>query len=189
MVKGFRISRLFNSYSHFSPLWTKYFIQKFNIHSIIDPFGGWGHHLLGIIGTDCIYHYSDISENVVSKVSEMIKYFNLPATTNIISAEKVNMNNVDAVFMCPPYFNIEEYECGQFSKSEYDNLMQNVFNNWKNGNVKIMGIIIREDFEYLFNDIKHLLVNKEIVNVNKDHYNKHGKLNEFLYTFIKKEED
>ena len=186
LIRGFRISRLCNSYSHFSPLWVKYFIQKYDIKSIIDPFGGWGHHILGIIGTDCKYCYSDISENVVNNVDKMIKHFNLNATTNVISAENINMNNADAVFMCPPYFNIEIYENDTFeTKDEYDLLMNNVFNNWKNGNIKLLGIIIREDFEYLFENIKEFLISKDIVNFNKDHYNKSGKLNEFLYIFQK----
>ena len=116
----------------------------------------------------------------------MIKHFNLNATTNVISAENINMNNADAVFMCPPYFNIEIYENDTFeTKDEYDLLMNNVFNNWKNGNIKLLGIIIREDFEYLFENIKEFLISKDIVNFNKDHYNKSGKLNEFLYIFQK----
>ena len=99
-------------------------IQKYDIKSIIDPFGGWGHHILGIIGTDCKYCYSDISENVVNNVDKMIKHFNLNATCKLMSAENVNMNNVDAVFMCPPYFNIEIYENNGFeTKDEYDLLM------------------------------------------------------------------
>ena len=185
LIRGFRISRLYNSYSHFSPLWVKYFIQKYNIKSIIDPFGGWGHHVLGILGTDCKYHYSDISKETVDNVSEMIKYFNLNVTCEISSAENVNINDVDAVFMCPPYFNIEEYETSFNNIDEYNTLIYSVINNWLGGNVDMMGIIIREDFEYLFDGIKNKLISKEIVNNSNDQYNKSGKLNEYFYVFKK----
>ena len=59
LLRGFKISGLYPSYSHFSPLWTKYFVEKYNLKYVADPFGGWGHHMIGFAAANCKYIYND----------------------------------------------------------------------------------------------------------------------------------
>ena len=49
--------------------------------------------------------------------------------------------------MCPLYYNTEVYESRFKSFKEYSNLMNSVFDIWEKTNAKIIGIILREDFE------------------------------------------
>ena len=63
--------------------------------------------------------------------------------------------------------------------------MLSVFNNCIESNVKVIGIIIREDFEYLLKEGLGNWTSKEEVNTMKSHFSKKGKLREFLYCFEK----
>jgi hypothetical protein len=185
LLRGFKISGIFNSYSHFSPLWTKYFAEMYNCKVVADPFGGWGHHLVGLVSAGCKVYYNDIVENVVNDVKKIAEYINADADIRCGDARNfIIPSDCDSVFMCPPYCNMEEYECGIFSsRKEYDDLMNAVIDNIMNSNVKFLGIIIKEDFEYLFDAIKDKMISKEIVNVYKSHFTKNSKVSEYLYTF------
>ena len=89
-------------------------------------------------------------------------------------------SDCDAVFMCPPYGNTEVYECGVFENGEYDTLMNTVLSNWRKSSAGTLGVIIREDYEYLLSGMfDHF--DKFLVNGQKSHFNKAGKLNEYLY--------
>lgn len=185
LLRGFKISGIYQSYSHFSPLWTKYFAEKYNLKDVADPFGGWGHHMLGFAAAGSMYRYNDLSPFTVEGVKKLNKFFKFGFDINLGDAASFNISETcDAVFMCPPYYNAEIYECGKFeSMDEYKDLILSVINNWKRSNAKILGVIIREDLEKLscFNNLN--LISKEPVNYAKSHFNKEGKTGEFLYVY------
>ena len=63
--------------------------------------------------------------------------------------------------------------------------MLEVFENCKSSKARIIGIIIREDFEYLLKEGLGNWISKEEVNTMKSHFSKAGKKKEFLYCFEK----
>lgn len=182
ILRGFKISGIHHSYSHFSPLWTKYFAEKFNLKYVADPFGGWGHHMIGFAAAGCNYIYNDLSHETVEGVKKINDF--LGTGYKILEGDAKDFvipSGCDAVFICPPYYNLEIYDCGKFeTREQYDNLMKSVFKNIKMSNAKYLGVIIREDFEYLFESVGEYL-SKEEVNISKDHFSKKGKLKEYLY--------
>lgn len=185
LLRGFKISGVGSSYSHFSPLWTKYFVEKYNLKYVADPFGGWGHHMIGFAAADCNYIYNDLSHNTVEGVKKINEF--LETHYQIIEGNALDFkipNDCDGIFMCPPYYNMEHYECGDFkSKEDFETLMIQVFNNCKTSNAKVIGIIIREDFEYLLKEGLGEYTSKEEVNTMKSHFSKNGKHKEFLYCY------
>lgn len=41
----------------------------------------------------------------------------------------VPADDFDSMFTCPPYFNLEKYECGEFkSKADFDSFINSLFN-------------------------------------------------------------
>ena len=202
LLRGFKISKIHQSYSHFSPYWTKYFVEKNNLKCVADPFGGWGHHMIGILaaGAKCIYN--DLSHHTVMDVIRMNDFIHslYPNTESVITEGDAKDFSIpdecDGVFMCPPYFNIEIYECGKFnSREDFDNVIKSVLENWFHSKARTLGIIIREDYEYLFAneqrdencvcDFMPKWSSKEPVNTRLDHLSKAGKIYEYLYTFNK----
>ena len=185
LLRGFKISGLYPSYSHFSPLWTKYFVEKYNLKYVADPFGGWGHHMIGFAAANCKYIYNDLSHNTVEGVKKINAF--LKTNYEIVEGdarEFIISYSCDGIFMCPPYYNLEHYECGDFkSIEEYNQLMLDVFDNCKASKARIIGIIIREDFEYLLKQGFGDWISKEEVNTMKSHFSKTGKKKEFLYCF------
>jgi 16S rRNA G966 N2-methylase RsmD len=122
ILRGFKISGTYYGYSHFSPLWFKKFIEDYNIKSVYDPCGGWGHRLLGILGTNIEkYYYNDFDIRTVKGVEEIAKFTNLSnktITTNFKAEEFIPNKDVDAVFTCPPYYNKETYNNKTFQSIE-----------------------------------------------------------------------
>lgn len=109
LLRGFKISGKYIGYSHFSPLWIKAFIKEFNIKSIYDPCGGWGHRLLG--AGDITYIYNDINKDTYEGIKAIIKDFNIPnkIVYNNPAESFTPVEDYEAVFTCPPYFNKEIY--------------------------------------------------------------------------------
>ena len=186
LLRGFKISHLGgNAYSHFSPLWTKYFAEKYDLKYVADPFGGWGHHMIGFAAAGIKYVYNDLSHNTVEGVRKINDFLGTEYTIIEGNARDFIIPlKCDGVFMCPPYYNVEVYECGAFeSLEEYEKLMLAVFDNCKSSNVRVIGIMIREDFEYLLKQGLGEWTSKEEVNVGLSHFNKNGKVKEYLYCY------
>ena len=53
----------------------------------------------------------------------------------------------DSMFTCPPYFNVEEYECGGFADfAEYEKLIDGVFGIFESSaDCRVFGLVTRED--------------------------------------------
>lgn len=148
MINGFKKSGIHYGYSHFNPAWTNWFIYRYCITSVYDPFGGWGHHMLGMLKCRNIL-YNDNNLVTCKNIESMKRYFGINQLTvhHGDAAEYIPETDVDAFFMCPPYYNTEVYESRFKSFKEYSNLINSVFDIWEKTNAKIIGIILREDFE------------------------------------------
>lgn len=189
LMIGFKISAIHYGYSHFNPQWVNWFVNKYNIKSIYDPCGGWGHHLLGMLNCEKII-YNDLSYNTYKGVCDIKDYFNLD---NLIcindNACEFIPDNVDAFFMCPPYYNLEKYECDNYEDgfkniNGYKVFLNSIFNIWKSNESKIFGVILRDDFIDL---IDYKYVEKYEISVSTSHLikNKGKKYKEYFYIFKK----
>jgi len=114
ILRGFKISGIYVGFSHFNPLWIKAFIKKYDIKSIYDPCGGWGQRLLG--AKDISYIYNDWDLRTYNGVKKIIRDFNITNKVlyNNDCTSFIPIEDYDAVFTCPPYFNIEVYNNRMF---------------------------------------------------------------------------
>ena len=190
ILQGFKRSGIYYGYGHFNPLLIKWFYERYNIKSCYDPCGGWGHRLLGSLDLD-LYIYNDLSKTTFDNINQMIKYFNLECITKTYNndASKFIPNDYfEAMFTCPPYFNLEHYECGDFESIEdyykFINSLFDIF--YKKETCKIFGLVIRED---LLEDKWKEKSNEQILlDINRSaHISKGGKhkLKEYIYIFKK----
>ena len=165
-LNGFKRSMIYYGYSYFNPLWFKWFIEKYNIKKCYDPFGGWGHRLLGGISLLDLYIYNDLSKTTYENVNKIISFFDIKnvVTYNEDSNNFIPKEEFDSMFTCPPYYNVEKYECDEFKNiEEYYKLIDNIFNLFYSTNdCKIFGIVIREDLlKDIYQDkaIEKILIN------------------------------
>ncbi len=185
LLNGFKISGLHYGYSHFNPLLFKWFIETYNIKTCYDPCGGWGHRLLGSSDLD-LYIYNDLSKQTKENVDRIISYFDIQNT--ITYCEDANTfrptETYQAMFTCPPYFNVEHYECGDFETiNDYYKFIDNLFDCFYKSNAHVFGLVIREDC--LEDKWKHTAKDKYELNVSKSHLIKTKRYKEYLYIFEK----
>lgn len=188
VLNALKVSGIYYGYSHFSPLWLKWFTEKYNITSLYDPCGGWGHHLLGCLNLKK-YIYNDFNIHIKENVDRIISNFQIEnVETHCNDAALWSPDeNVDAWFMCPPYFNIEIYDKKFKCIEDYEDFLNRIFKKWEISNSKIFGLIIREDFVKLihfkfmekykigsYNENSHFI---RSLNIEKKH--------EYLYIFKK----
>lgn len=109
ILRAFKISGVHIGNSQHSPFYIQQFIKDYNIKSIYDCCGGWGHRLLGAYNIK--YIYNDINSTTYNNCISMNNYFNLQDKYfyNNNSAEFTPEEDYEAVFTCPPYYNIEIY--------------------------------------------------------------------------------
>jgi len=129
LLHGFKISGLHYGFSHFNPLVIKKFIEEYNIKSIFDATGGWGHRLLGAMDID--YIYNDIDERTVEGCKEIFKIFDFPNKNKVFYNEDASTftpkEEYEAVFTCPPYYDLELYNHEKTSTNMYTE-----YNEWLN---------------------------------------------------------
>lgn len=189
ILLGFKKSGIYYGYSHFNPLNFKWFINKYNCKICFDPCGGWGHRLLGSMNLD-LYIYNDLSFNIYNNINRIIDFFNIDNTVtyNNDAYEFIPEENYDSMFTCPPYYNIEHYECGDFeSYDEYLLFIDSLFYAFiSKKSCKYFGIVIREDLLPI--EYKKISYEKYFINnKNSKHINKtiKHKNNEYLYIYNK----
>lgn len=184
LITGFKKSGIYFGYSHFNPEWTNWFINEYNIKTIYDPCGGWGHHMLGMLSCDKII-YNDINNETCNNVKHIKDYFKIDnLIINCSDGTEYIPEDVDAFFMCPPYYNVEIYnEDNKFIDIQsYQIFLNKIFDIWNKNQAKIFGIVIREDFEQYFNEKWAKKI--EILN-KKTHLLKERKNKEYFYIFEK----
>lgn len=187
ILSGFKISGIYYGYSSFNPLWFKKFIEDNNIKICYDPCGGWGHRLLGSQLLEK-YIYNDLSIDTYNNVNKIIHDLNIQNTItyNNDATTFIPTENYDAIFTCPPYYNIEEYSCGKFNSiDDYNKLIDNIFNCfYDKESCKILGIVIREDL--LANKFNNYNTKICLSRKSSSHLNKGNKLyKEYLFIYNK----
>lgn len=196
IYNGVKISGIHYGYSHFSPLWFKWFIERYGVKKCYDPFGGWGHRLLGGLNLER-YIYNDFSKSTKENVDNIIEYFKISNTITFNEDCKTLYNKdieeCDAWFTCPPYVdehvvNIEHYECGDYTDKEIKELIDEVFRLWEKSQAKVFGVVVREDMEYYFdreyNESFYVGPKKNLSHFERNSNNTVHK-REKLYIFIK----
>jgi len=169
LLRGFKISKLFHGFSHFSPFWIKYFVEKYNISSIYDPCGGWGHRLLGAL--NCNYIYNDLDSRTYNGVKDIwgiAKKFSKNSNKyfyNEDAALLTPFEQYESIFTCPPYYNLEKYtyEESASNKETYEEFLawwKGVLEKSITNNVKYFGYVIHKN---LYKDMNNLILDKGFV--------------------------
>ena len=193
ILRGFKISTIYHGYSGFNPQLCKWFYEvaaelmgvKISELSCYDPCGGWGHRMIGSTEISQ-YIYNDLSKSTYDAVNNIKSYFDIwnCITYNGDAASFVPEEFFNVMFTCPPYYNVEHYECGDFKNvSEYNdfiNSLFDVFNNTKT--CKVFGLVIRED---LIGEHTNYINRYELTQYNKSYLNTKRKNKEYLYIFSK----
>lgn len=185
ILDGFKKSGMHYGYSHFNPLIFKWFIQNNNVKSCYDPCGGWGHRLLGSNLLD-LYIYNDLSISTKNNVDNIIKFFKISNTVTYCNDARtfIPTEKFDAMFTCPPYNNLEEYECGTFKdNNDFKKFIDSLFDVFQKSTATIFGLVIREDMLFGYNDFseKHKITSEKFGHLTKQHKGQQ----EYLYIFKK----
>jgi len=150
ILTGFKKSGIWYGYSHFNPLIFKWFIEKYNVKKCYDPCGGWGHRLIGSQDLD-LYIYNDISYNTICSCQNIANYFHMNNVEwfneDARECSPGSLFTFDSIFTCPPYFNIEHYDCGDFeSYEDWTGILDVIKIEFDIYDfVKTLGIVLRED--------------------------------------------
>ena len=154
LLRGFKISGLHIGYSHFSPLWIKKFIEDFNITSIYDPCGGWGHRLVGATAANISYTYNDKWKQSYEGAKNIAHLIN--SSARIYNNDCTNFTPVEdytCVFTCPPYYNVELYsDTGFKTIEEYKLFITNLFKCSIKPSVTTIGIVINNTFKDIIHE-------------------------------------
>lgn len=150
VLRAFKISGKHIGFSHFNPLWIKWFIEKYNVSSIYDPCCGWGHRLLG--AHNIRYIGNDLDNRTTEGLKKIITDFSMKDKTiynndcTIFSPP----DDYEAVFTCPPYFNTEIYQ-GKIYESleEFEIFLEKMFRNSMKPSVMVIGIVINQTYKDL----------------------------------------
>ena len=188
ILSGFKKSAMYYGYSSFNPLLAKWFFEKYNVQKCYDPCGGWGHRMLGATELD-LYIYNDLSKSTYDRVNDIKYYFNMynVITYNEDARSFLPQEAFDAMFTCPPYFNVEKYECDNYTgfkdREDFDKFIDDLFEIFNKYNAKIFGMVIREDLIGNHIDFKesYLLTNNTPNHLCKSNH----KYNEYLYIWKK----
>lgn len=150
ILRAFKIAGIYIGNSFHSPFYIQQFIKDYNIKSIYDPCGGWGHRMLGAAAIGCEYSYNDINPITYENCIQMQKFLGFSIYMyNNDAACFTPSENYEAVFTCPPYFNVERYcEFGA------ENLSYSEFLNWWEQTI-IKSCIEKESCNYFAFIINH----------------------------------
>jgi hypothetical protein len=148
ILSGFKKSGIYYGYSGFNPLLAKWFFKQYNTQICYDPCGGWGHRMIGATEIKK-YIYNDLSYYTclgVSYIKNDFDFFNVEIHNEDARTFEPE-DDYDTMFTCPPYFNLETYECGDFKdRDEFDSFIDSLFDKfYKKESCKVFGIVIRED--------------------------------------------
>lgn len=156
ILRSFKIAGIYTGKSHFSPFWIKKFISEYNIRSIYDFCGGWGHRLLGSYKIN--YIYNDINTITYENCKKIVEELNIPYKKlyNNDSSKFIPSDDYECVFTCPPYFNKEIYtDVGSenLSKSRFIEWWGKSIKNSLKPSVKFFVYVISNDLKDEMNNV------------------------------------
>lgn len=185
ILTGFKKSGIHYGYSGFNPLLAKWFFEQYNCKVCYDPCGGWGHRMLGAVELEK-YIYNDLSYSTAKNVSLLKNDYDFFNTEIYCEDARTFMPNedYDCMFTCPPYYNTEHYECGDFeSEGVFIEFMDLLFEKYlTKDSCRVFGLVIREDLLYSHTDFSEKIA---IHNSKRTHLNEHKKYDEYLYVYKK----
>lgn len=149
-IRGFGVAGICRTYSHFSPLWFSKFIEDHNASVVYDPCGGWGHRLLGAYKKDITYIYNDLWQASYLGAQSIAKFLTYHKCSfyNNDASKFTPSDHYDAIFTCPPYFNVETYQNKKFKDlSDYQSWWGRVIRCALKPSVKTVGIVINRDYK------------------------------------------
>jgi hypothetical protein len=182
LLRGFKISGQHHGYSHFSPQWFKWFIENHSGKSILDPCGGWGHRMLGTVGTKLEqYIYNDFDPRTYKGCKDIINdwatYFSSSISLFNQRAELLDVSTLkyDTIFTCPPYFNKEIYNDTSFTNYEdFRTWWTDCIYNILKESVNVVGIVIdpinKETISSPIEQKGLKLVDELAIRTNKSHF-------------------
>jgi hypothetical protein len=135
------------------------------------------------------YIYNDLSIETTENIKQICNDFNLKHVSiyNNDASNFIPNEDYEAMFTCPPYFNLEVYPCGEFETYEqYSKLIDGIFDAfYSKPSCKVLGIVIREDC--LPDKYRELSLVPKCLTVNRKNYlsNSTKKNKEYLYIFKK----
>lgn len=163
ILRGFKISGKHIGYSHFHSNWIRGFINNYNITSIYDPCMGWGHRLLG--AHDIRYIGNDIDKRTYDgnvKIASDFKLINKTFYNNDCTMF-TPIENYEAVFTCPPYYNVEIYNNGTFQNlDKYKDFWNNTIKSSLKDGVKYFAYVINQAYIEL---TKQICIDNKLVHI------------------------
>jgi len=190
ILRGFKISGIHYGFSHFSALWFKKFLVDYSIESVYDPCGGWGHRVLGLLGTSVKkYIYNDFDSRTVYGVQQIVNFLNLNSIIEIHNQKSQYWSpssSVQCIFTCPPYFNKETYNHKIFKNLEdYSFWWNQVVEQSLKLNPNYFGVVIDSDHLDLKNYSlsNHSLILEQKLKKNSSHLSKKSSSYETLLVF------
>lgn len=193
ILRGFKISTICRGYSGFNPQLCKWFYAKVseligvNINEIscYDPCGGWGHRMIGSTEINQ-YIYNDFSKSTFENVKNIKSYFDIwnCITYNENASCFIPEDFFNVMFTCPPYYNIEHYECGDFQNiNEYNRFVDALFDTFNSiSSCKVFGLVIRED---LLGTHTNYAYKYKLSTYEKSYLISKRKNEEYLYIYLK----
>ena len=195
ILSGFKKSAMWYGYSGFNPQLCKWFYQwvednvgiSMKDQVCYDPCGGWGNRMLGSTEIKK-YIYNDLSHETfdgVKRMKDVFEFFNAELY-NKDARTFIPDDQYNVMFTCPPYYNLEEYECGGFQDmDDFRGFMNSLYDKYLNkDSCMVFGMVMREDLMMLPDpNYKFELSNNRAVHLNgeTEHQNK-----EYLYIWTKK---
>jgi len=195
ILSGFKKSAIYYGYGGFNPQlckWVYQWIQDnvgINMKQMIvfDPCGGWGHRMIGSTEIKK-YIYNDLSYHTYDKVDSIKSYFDFwnAELHNEDARSYTPQEDFNVMFTCPPYYNLEIYECGRFTcTDEFDEFLTCLYNKFlAKDSCMVYALVMREDLmksqptpQYSFK-----LSKNRSVHINNKTPHKHD---EYLYIYVK----
>lgn len=197
LLRGFKISGIYQGFSHFNWEWVNAFINEFNVNSIYDPCGGWGHRLLGSLHIKYIYNDIDIRtySNTKSLYNMCKSYLHIKNTCTFYNKDAsvfTPKEKYEAVFICPPYWNTERYTDPKSSSNLsyedwltwFENMIKASSKNCKKYVAVAIGTKFEKDVSNVLDKYFHLIKKQELGKpVNDFKVNKRGSVKEVLLVY------
>ena len=131
-----------------------------------------------------LYIYNDLSISTYKGVNNIKQYFDMfnVVTYNEDARYFQPKEKFEAIFTCPPYYNLERYECGEFkSFDEYKELIDSIYNIYQESDCRVLGLVLREDLLCGHDDYTE----KSLLTNSGSHLSRSHNYDEYLFVWIK----